>query len=113
VLNLHSVWFVLGAVELELPVCARSWWNMGHMSAIDGVLENSETRFKLVVPKKINIKNNTTKAKQAIAFLLIFLYPPFGMLGPTVFTAKARPIVADQDGHLMIVLSIVNRLKIR
>jgi hypothetical protein len=41
------------------------------------VLENSETRFKLVVPKKINTKSNTTKAKQTIAFLLIFLYPPF------------------------------------
>ena len=36
------------------------------------------------------------------------------MLRPTVFTAKARLIVADQDDHLnMTALSIVNKLKIR
>jgi hypothetical protein len=67
---------VLGAVELELPVCDRSWWNMDHVSATDCAPEDSETLFEVVVPKKINIKNNTTKAKQTIAFLLIFLYPP-------------------------------------
>ena len=50
---------------------------MGHVSATDCAPEDSETLFEVVVPKKINIKNNTTKAKQTIAFLLIFLYPPF------------------------------------
>jgi len=36
------------------------------------------------------------------------------MLRPTVFTAKAKLIVTDQDDHLnMIILSIVNKLKIQ
>lgn len=31
----HSVWFVVGAIEVEKPRCAGSWRNIGHESCVD------------------------------------------------------------------------------
>jgi hypothetical protein len=71
VLYLHRVWFVFGAVELELPECVRSWWNIGHVSAVGCALENPESPEEILIGKT-ETKNSTIKAKHTIAFLFIF-----------------------------------------
>jgi hypothetical protein len=54
VLYLHAVWFVTGAVEFELPVCIRSWWNIGHSSDIESASptkvsnEKTENKDKMI-----------------------------------------------------------------
>jgi hypothetical protein len=95
VLNFHKVWFVFGAAEFELPACARSWWNIGHQSTVDCAPENLGTPLDSAVPEemlfeKAKIKNSTTKAKQTIAFLLIFF-----LLCDTL-ALKVR-LIANQD----------------
>jgi hypothetical protein len=67
VLNFHRVWFVFGAVEFELPVCAKSWRHIGHESAIDCASE------KLSREKAV-IKNSVINAKQAIVLPFISFF---------------------------------------
>ena len=73
---------MFGAVECELPVCVRSWWNIGHQSVVDCVPENLDTLLESAAPKetlfeKNETKNNITKAKQTIALLFIPFSPFF------------------------------------
>ena len=81
VLKAHNVWFVFGAVDFELPVCAGFWWNMDQLSASDGSAEASEApavdfiAVYTIAVKKAEAKNSTTKTEQVIAFFFILFYP--------------------------------------
>ena len=72
-LNFHRVWFVLGAAEPETPVCDRSWWNIGHESAVGCALEPSAPAKMVIAQTKI--KNSATRVEQTVAFFLILLSP--------------------------------------
>jgi hypothetical protein len=77
VLNFHRVWFVFGAVELELPECSRSWWNMGHVSTAGWALEKPMPPLELAIPEEAlngetKTRNSRIEAKHMIAFLFIF-----------------------------------------
>jgi hypothetical protein len=74
VLYIHAVWFVLGAVEFELPVCAKSWWNIDQSSPAECSSEVAvdSASPERGIPEKTAIKN--TNVIPRITFLFV-LFP--------------------------------------
>ena len=82
-LNFHNVWFVFGAADLELPVFAALWWNMGQSSVSCVLVGSSEAPMGSVAVDKVMLKKaeariRIVKVRQPIVFLFISFYPlPF------------------------------------
>jgi hypothetical protein len=75
VLNFHKVWFVFGAVDFELPVCAMSWWNMGQSSTETSEARADSVAVDKIVLEKAETRNSTTRTELMVAFLFILFSP--------------------------------------
>lgn len=92
---------VFGAAEAEKPVCAKSWWNMGHAFALDCRPLKLWKLSKINAAERSSIKDKAAKVKLMTAFLLIFYILPF--LGSNNgFTERQRPKAGKPSGGYLI-----------